>query len=346
MPDARNLIGDIQRLSISLFGNIYLNWVDFIIVVFTLLYAVEGYALGFLYSSVDFLNFVISFLIALKFYYLPARFINETFGISQGFSNAIGFFVAAFIAEIILSAFLKKILKDFISPLASSIALFKKANNILGIIPGMLSSLVLLAFTLTLIVALPVSPAIKNAVSNSSFGGVLVSYSQVLEKDLNKVFGGAVSDTLNFLTISPRSNESVDLKFTVADFSVDQEAEAEMLVLVNGERASEGLPSLTGSVPLRGVARAHCEDMFRRGYFSHYTPEGLSPFDRMDNAGIQYEYAGENLALAPTTKTAMQGLMNSPGHRANILSSDFGTVGIGVIDGGVYGKMFCQEFTN
>ena len=84
--------------------------------------------------------------------------------------------------------------------------------------------------------------------------------------------------------------------------------------------------------------------MLQRGYFSHYSPEGFSPFDRMDKAGILYDAAGENLALSPNTDIAMQGLLNSPGHRANILSVSFGRIGIGVIDGGIYGEMFCQEF--
>jgi uncharacterized protein YkwD len=86
--------------------------------------------------------------------------------------------------------------------------------------------------------------------------------------------------------------------------------------------------------------------MLARGYFSHYTPEGLSPFDRMTQAGIAYTSAGENLAFSPNVQLAMQGLMQSPGHRANILSKDYGKVGIGVIDGGIYGEMFVQEFTN
>ena len=86
--------------------------------------------------------------------------------------------------------------------------------------------------------------------------------------------------------------------------------------------------------------------MFARGYFSHYTPEGLTPFDRMAQGDAYFTYAGENLALAPNVTIAMQGLMQSLGHRANILSANFGKIGVGVIDGGIYGQMFCQEFTD
>ena len=84
----------------------------------------------------------------------------------------------------------------------------------------------------------------------------------------------------------------------------------------------------------------------KRNYFSHYTPEGKSPFDRMDEAGIKYKAAGENLAYAPSVEVAHQGLIDSPGHRANILRPEFGHLGVGVIDGGINGKMFCQEFTD
>ena len=119
-----------------------------------------------------------------------------------------------------------------------------------------------------------------------------------------------------------------------------------MFNLVNEERKKAGFKPLTEDPSLRELGRNLCKDMFMRGYFSHYTPEGKSPFDRMAESDIAFTYAGENLALAPSSKLAMQGLMNSPGHRANILSKNFGTVGIGVIDGGVYGEMFCQEFTD
>jgi uncharacterized protein YkwD len=66
----------------------------------------------------------------------------------------------------------------------------------------------------------------------------------------------------------------------------------------------------------------------------------------MHAAKISFTTAGENLALAPTIPVAHAGLMNSPGHRANILRREFGRVGIGVMDGGMRGLMVSQEFRN
>ena len=86
--------------------------------------------------------------------------------------------------------------------------------------------------------------------------------------------------------------------------------------------------------------------MFRRGFFSHYTPEGHSLYDRLHAADVRYLLAGENLELAPTLTIAHNGLIKSPGHRANILQAGFGRVGIGVMDGGRRGLMVTQNFRN
>jgi uncharacterized protein YkwD len=199
---------------------------------------------------------------------------------------------------------------------------------------------------LILIVAFPITAPFKRAVSSSRVGNFLLYNAQGLEKELKNIFGGAINETINFLTVEPKSNEITSLNFKAGYVLPDPQSEKYMLALVNKERTSRGLKELIFSDNLRDVGRSHCEDMFKRGYFSHYTPEGLSPFDRINQAGIAYADAGENIALSPNTDIAMQGLMNSPGHKANILFTGFGKVGIGVIDGGIYGEMFCQEFTN
>jgi uncharacterized protein YkwD len=117
-----------------------------------------------------------------------------------------------------------------------------------------------------------------------------------------------------------------------------------MLQMINKERAAAGLKPLAADTQLTEVARRHSADMFERGYFAHVSPEGRDPFDRMRASGIRFFAAGENLALAPTLQIAHTGLMNSPGHRANILNPQFGRVGIGIMDGGIRGLMISQEF--
>lgn len=335
----------LSQFSLSHFG---INLLDIIVVLVIIFYAYEGYSLGFVLASLDLGSFILSFIIALKFYPYFAKFLVVAFSLPVGFANAISFFLLAFLSEIILSLLFRRILQKVPSLRPSRVIakVFKKADHWLGLIPGIISAFIVLSFLLTIIVALPSSPLVKTLVTDSNIGARLVANTSFFESRLNDIFGGALSETLNFITVKPESDESLSLHFSTSDGTIDEQAEQEMFKLVNIERKKAGLSDLAFATPLRDVARAHSRDMLERGYFSHYTPEGVTPFDRMDKTGIQYSYAGENLALAPSSELAMQGLMNSPGHRANILNPNFNKIGIGVIDAGIYGKMYSQEFTD
>lgn len=348
----------ISRISIPQLG---INFLDVIIILVIWFYAHEGYVLGFTLAMLDLGSFILSFIIALKFYGFVAQFLISSFSMPLGFANAAGFFLTALVSEIALSLLFRKILRRIPRPpvlpegisgqakifsKAGFYKIFRRVDHFLGILPGVLSSFIVLSFLFSVIVSLPSSPPIKSLVTGSKVGSRLIANTSFFENRLNDVFGGALSETLNFLTVAPQSEESVKLNFTVKNGELDSRAEQEMFRAVNTERAKAGVQLLAFDNDLRNVARAHSKDMFERGYFSHYTPEGTSPFDRMEEFEIEFSFAGENLALAPSTDLAMRGLMNSPGHRKNILSPNFAKVGIGVIDGGIYGKMYSQEFTD
>ncbi|MGH2500680.1 MAG: CAP domain-containing protein, partial [Candidatus Limnocylindria bacterium] len=121
-------------------------------------------------------------------------------------------------------------------------------------------------------------------------------------------------------------------------------AERALAELVNEARRAHGLPALTIDPRLVAVARAHSTEMFRLEYFGHQSPVSGSPFDRLDAAEIAYTRAGENLAYAHSVAIAHRGLMDSPGHRANILRPEFTRIGVGAISAGPYGRMFTQLF--
>lgn len=133
-------------------------------------------------------------------------------------------------------------------------------------------------------------------------------------------------------------------EYPPAAFRVDPGLEARALALLNADRAAHGLPPLRENPQLSSLAREYGKDMITRSFFSHYNPEGLSPFDRMDKQGINYNYAGENLAINVSVEEAEVSLMNSDSHRKNILNTHFSEIGIGVcVDetGAVY---VVQEF--
>ena len=324
-----------------------INVLDIVIVIVLFFYAFEGYTLGFVAAGLDLASFILSFIVALKFYSAIGLFLGDAFGIPPGFARASGFFILALISELIIGFLLRKLSKRIPDTFYTSDSSFINGiNHFLGILPGLASAFIILSFLLSVIISLPSSPFLKSAVTTSRIGKNLVANASYFENGLNDIFGGALNETMNFLTVKPQSNETINLRFTVAAPSADEEAEKEMFDQVNEERVNNGINPLIADTKLRALARNYSTDMLKRGYFSHYNLEGQSPFDRMDASGIKYGYAGENLALAPSTALAMQGLMNSPGHRANILNANFNKIGIGVMDGGVYGKMFTQEFTD
>ena len=107
-----------------------------------------------------------------------------------------------------------------------------------------------------------------------------------------------------------------------------------LLALVNQAREENGLSALSLNDSLSAVAQKKAEDMKNNNYFSHTSPTYGSPFDMIKNAGISYRSAGENIAMGQKTAEAVfNAWMNSSGHRANILSSKFTQMGIGVTDG-------------
>jgi uncharacterized protein YkwD len=108
-------------------------------------------------------------------------------------------------------------------------------------------------------------------------------------------------------------------------------AEAEVLTLVNRERARAGCRALAVDTRLATAAGRHSADMARRGYFSHTTPEGVTFSTRITNAGYRWSFVGENIALGQRTPAAvMRAWMTSPGHRANILNCRFRHIGVGL----------------
>ncbi|KPU44531.1 cysteine-rich secretory protein family protein [Oxobacter pfennigii] len=120
--------------------------------------------------------------------------------------------------------------------------------------------------------------------------------------------------------------------------------ESSMLNLVNSERSKAGLKPLASNTELTKLARLKSKDIADKNYFSHTSPTYGTPFEMMQKYGVAYLYAGENLAKNSTVQAAHQALMNSEGHRKNILSNQFTEVGIGVITDEGNNKVYTQMF--
>jgi uncharacterized protein YkwD len=125
--------------------------------------------------------------------------------------------------------------------------------------------------------------------------------------------------------------------------SAETQAAAEVLKLVNEERAKVGCSPVSANSALSDLAANFSDDMAARGFFDHTDPDGATPWDRAAKAGIS-GLGGENIARGQADAAAvMDAWMNSPGHKANILNCDFKTLGVGVHFGSG-GPWWTQDF--
>ncbi|AZQ37669.1 CAP domain-containing protein [Streptomyces cyaneochromogenes] len=144
-------------------------------------------------------------------------------------------------------------------------------------------------------------------------------------------------------TKAPEKKPEKDKANDPVAVSAQAAAAAEVLNLVNEERAKVGCSAVSANSSLADLAQDFSEAMADRGFFDHTDPDGASPWDRAAKAGIT-DLGGENIARGQSDAAAvMEAWMNSPGHKANILNCDFKTLGVGVHFGSG-GPWWTQDF--
>lgn len=120
-------------------------------------------------------------------------------------------------------------------------------------------------------------------------------------------------------------------KIKVPNINDTKAAEVEVVRLVNVERSKNGLQPLTINWQVSRIARYKSQDMINKHYFSHTSPTYGSPFNMMENFGVKFSAAGENIAMGQRTPAeVVNAWMNSPGHRANILNPSYTQIGVGL----------------
>lgn len=319
-----------------------INSIDIVLVLVITLSLLNGYRRGFVHGVLDLAGWVLALIAGLRYHQPVAQWLGPHLDLwSEVWDQPIAFILVALLAGVVVHVIGHWLLKRLPEDIHQ-----RQSNRIFGLVPGFINGLITAAIVSALLLAVPLSERLSERARESALVNRLAVYAERLEGQLRPVFGEAIGRTLNLLTIRPDSNERVSLPFTVSNPRPRPDLEKQMLDLVNRDRVAAGLQPLAPDPEQTEVARRHSADMFARGYFAHDTPEGLTPFDRMRAANVRFITAGENLALAPTISVAHTGLMNSPGHRANILRPEFGRVGIGVMDGGMRGLMVSQEFRN
>jgi uncharacterized protein YkwD len=155
-----------------------------------------------------------------------------------------------------------------------------------------------------------------------------------MDSDISPIIAG----TMNPVTLS--------LPYRITAPQASWDLERTSLNLVNQERAAAGLVPLMPHATIRSAARAHGIEMFTFGYLSHRSLDGRSPHERVKRLGVRVTLVGENLAYAQDVRESHHALMSSASHRANILSTRYRRFGVGVIDGGSFGVIVVQDFSD
>lgn len=319
------------------------NWVDWVIIIVAAYYIFEGWEYGLVRLSTNLLSFLGSLWLAIKFHARVGSFFSDKFGLPFVWADVVGYVATAIISEAILI----QVFNGLLPRLPEKFTRLK-INQLAGAVLSAINVGVIMAFVLVVILALPLRGSARTDIKNSYLGSRLVRLAETYGGEIASSLDQATAEAVRFLTVKPSSNETISLNINQERLvlRIDEVAESRMLELVNAERAKVGVRALKLDTRLRTVARIHSEDMFRRNYFSHYSPEEKDIGDRLDEDGVKYSFAGENLAYAPDVEIAHRGLMDSDGHRKNILEPQFGRVGIGVQTAGPQGTMFTQVFAD
>lgn len=318
-----------------------MNIIDFILIFIILLSIWNGFKSGFITGVTELFGWIVTIYLALLLYPFISSFIEKHISTDSLLIIGLSFLFIIIVIRTLIYFLLYELIKRI------SVSAFKHpVNKAFGIIPGIINGLIYAALISTLLLLFPFSETLANKIQESRFANHFAEYVEKAENKIAPDFGDAVKRSASKLRIETGSNDFIKLNFKVLDPEAMPELERRMLDMVNNERKKNGLKPLKADPELREVARKHSRDMLARSYFSHYTPEKKNPFDRINDAEVTFITAGENLSLAPNLKLSHEGLMNSPGHRANILHPSFGRLGIGILDGGRHGIMITQNFRN
>jgi uncharacterized protein YkwD/uncharacterized membrane protein required for colicin V production len=302
---------------------------------------IAGLRAGFIVTLYGLITWVVAIPVALLLQ-SPLGSAVERVGVAAPLARTVAFVVVLLLIEAAFGVLGSLAVVPFARRLHAA-TFFGAIDRVLGIVPSVLRMLVIAAVGLAAALVLPVGNDVRAAIDGSTIGQVLVQQVAAAQPMLGALAGPDDSSPLFVTKLGADQSQALDLPDDLT-LVADPAAEQEMLKLVNDERTARGLAPLELDQRLVPVARQHSEEMFRLKYFGHQSPVSGSPFDRLAAAKITYSRAGENLAYAHSVAVAHGGLMDSQGHRENILRPEFTRIGIGVVSAGSYGRMFTQLF--
>jgi uncharacterized membrane protein required for colicin V production len=320
--------------------------IDFLALLLLAYLLVRGWTRGFVREAFDLAGLIVGIILAFRLAPLVGALFTALFGFSEPVARLIGGSVVFFAVGAGAAIGTRLIEGRFRMPGLNGV------NRAGGASLAAAWGVFVATLVMTIGVILPMPPTVAGHFDDSVVARTLTNPDGLPQDVFTDVAGDRIVEAMLKLrelvgdrkvVIGP--GESLEIPpADPDDLERDRDAAEEIFEKVNASRVEAGLQPLRWSGDLADVAARHAREMYVEGYFAHESPRTGSVGDRLRAAGISYRLAGENLALAATPNEVHNGLMDSPGHRANILGREFATVGIAVIRGPL-GLMTVQVFT-
>ncbi len=319
--------------------------IDFAILIFLGLLLFRGWTRGFVREAMDLAGLVIGTVIAFRLAPAVGAIVGSMSSLSDEMARFIGGFLIFLAVGIGAAVATRKIERVARLP---GLNMMNRAGG-----AGLAAAwgVFLATLVLTMGVVLPMPPAVANSIDDSAVARTLTNPHGVAQELFIGLSGDRLVETmLNLREAVGIRRVIVDPDATIdigpsdaEDIARDFEAAVDIFGRVNVARVDAGLDPLVWDDALAEVGLGHAVEMYLGGYFSHTSPVTGDVGDRLNDAGISFQVGGENLALAATVTEVHEGLMESPGHRANIEAHFYQWIGIAVVSGPL-GLMTVQVF--
>jgi uncharacterized membrane protein required for colicin V production len=319
--------------------------IDFVLGLYLAGLAVRGWLRGFVKELLDLIGLIVGLAVAFRLSAPLGDFLSDRFDTTPEWAR-----IGAGIALFLIVGAGMATAAHYLGRVVRMPGL-NLANRLAGSGLALAWGIALILVVTSVLRALPMPPGVDEQLDDSAVVTVLASPESPTQQLFQDVVGDEVLDTL--LALGPLiggrnvvldGDDVVEITPASQDELVEDPGGAdEVFRLVNDARAQAGVPPLAWSNSLAVVAMGHVMDMYTNGFISHVSPTTGTVADRVRAARISLSVVGENLALAATPRSIHAALMDSDGHRANILRTSFDRIGVAAVDGPL-GLMVVQVF--
>ncbi len=320
--------------------------IDFLLGIAFAALLVRGWMRGFVKELMDVAGLIIGIIFAFRLSDPAGRFFGSWTGLSDGparIAGGVAVFLLVGIAAAVGAHYLGRALDR---------PGLKLSNRLLGAGLAMAWGWALATLVLSVVVVMPFPSSMTDPLDNSTLVDTLTNPELPTQQAFHSLAGDRALESVLALQrlVGNREvvvgvGERIELEpQDVSDLKPNDEAALEVFALLNAARVAAGVDPLAWSDGLEDVGEGHATEMYVDGYFAHESSVTGDVGDRLQDHGLRYRLAGENLALAATPGLVHEGLMRSDGHRENIERPEFVRVGIAVVDGPL-GLMVVQVFT-